>query len=100
MQLRQQFFDAVHYSDDVGAGLPLNIQDDRGILVCPRRLLHVLHTFEHGGNVGEANGRAIAIGDDERAVAVTGNELIVGVDGVGLMRAVERPLGLVNVGLR
>src|SRR5712672_964713 len=75
-------------------------QDDGGILVCPGGLLHVLYTFEHGGHVGESNRRAVAIGNDQRPVAVTRNELNVGVDGVSLMGAIERSLGLVNVGLR
>src|SRR6266481_2500866 len=100
LQLRQQFLDAVDHRDDVGAGLALNIQDDRRSLVGPGSLLHVLHAIQHGGHVGQPDGRAIAISDDQRSVAIARNELIVCANRVGLMRTVESSFGLVHVGLR
>ena len=42
LHLRQQFRDVVHDLDDIGARLPLNIQDDRRRAVCPRTELRVL----------------------------------------------------------
>ena len=42
--------------------------------------------------------RAVAIGDDDRLVVRARKQLVVGADGVRLARAVERALGLVDVG--
>ena len=70
LQLRQQLLDAIDDGDDVRAGLPLNIQNDRGIVVHPRGLLDIFGAIDHGGHVGEPHRRAVAIGDDERTVAV------------------------------
>ena len=39
LQLRQEFLDAIDDGDDVRAGLALNVEDDRGILVGPGGLL-------------------------------------------------------------
>ena len=47
-ELRQQLFDSIDDRDDVRAGLPLNIQDDRGSLVHPGGLADVLGVVDHG----------------------------------------------------
>ena len=99
LQLRQKFFDAVHHGDDVRAGLALNVQDDRRIFVGPRGLANVFRAVDDGGHIGEPHRRAVAVGDDDGAVAVAGNQLVIGADGVSLMLAVERAFGLVDVGL-
>ena len=49
------------------------------------------------GDVAEAHGRAVLVGDDERRVALGLGELVVGRDGVVLARAVEVALRLVDV---
>ena len=46
----------------------------------------------------QAHGRAVAVGDDDVGVVGAGEQLIVGADGVGLARAVEVALGLIDVG--
>ena len=46
----------------------------------------------------EQHRRAVAIGDDQRLVGVGADDLVVGGDGVGLVRAVERALGAGDVG--
>ena len=99
-QLRQQRLDAVDDGDDVRAGLALDVQDDGRRLVHPRGLLDVLGVVDDGRHVGEVDGRAVPVGDDERAVLVAREELIVGADRVRLLRAVEGALGLVDVRLR
>src|SRR6185295_13881224 len=53
---------------------------------------------DDGGDVGQLHRRAVAVGDDERAVVVAGQELVVGGDRVRQARAVEVALGLVDVG--
>src|SRR5262249_49750380 len=62
-------------------------------------LLDVFHAVDNGRNVCEPDGSAIAIGNDERAVALTGDQLIVRADRVSLVWAVKSALGLINVGL-
>ena len=46
----------------------------------------------------QAHRRAVAVGDDDRAVLRAGLQLIVVVDGPGLLRTVEIALGLIHVG--
>ena len=98
LQLRQQFLDAVHHLDDVGAGLPLNIDDDRRHVVHPCRLLHVLGIVDDVGDVGQMHRRAIPVCHDERPVLRTGEKLIVGGNGERTLRPVEGSLGLIDVG--
>ena len=98
LQLRQELIDAVDDGDDVGAGLALDVDDDGGLAVHPGGLLRVFGGVDDGGDVGGADGGAVAIGDDDGQVVGAGEKLVVGVDGVGLARAVERALGLVDVG--
>ncbi len=98
LQLRQQLLDAVHHGDDVGAGLALDVDDDRGLAVHPGGLLGVLGGIDDGGHVGGAHRGPVAIGHDDRLVIGAGKQLVVGADGVRLAGAVERALGLVHVG--
>ena len=67
-ELRQQRLDAVDDRDDVGAGLPLDVDDDGRRLVHPRRLLDVLGAVDDVGDVGQAHRRAVAVGDDQGPV--------------------------------
>src|SRR6266566_2109241 len=99
LELPEKLFHAVHDGDDVCAGLALNIENDGGILVGPGSLPGVFHAIDNRGDVGQPYRSAVAVRDDERAVTVAGNKLIVRADGVGLMEAVEGALGHVDVGL-
>ena len=67
-QLRQEPFHAVHDLDDVRARLALDVEDHRGDVVPPGRLLHVLGVVDHLGDVGQADGSAVPVRDDERPV--------------------------------
>ena len=99
-ELRQQPLDPVDHADDVRARLALDVHDDGGYAVHPRRLLHVLGVVLHVGDVREADGRAVPIGDDQLPVVVAREQLIVGVDRVRLRGALEVALRLVDVRLR
>ena len=99
LKLREQFFDAIHDGDDIRAGLPLNIQNDGGIFIGPRRLAYIFRAVNNGSHVGEPHRPAIAIGDDDGFVTVAGDQLVVGADGVSLLRTVKSALGLIHVGL-
>ena len=98
LQLRQQLLDAVNNGDDVGAGLALDIDDDRRLAPHPGGLLRVFGGIDDGGDIGGADRGPIAIGNDDWPVIAALQQLIVGADGVGLAVAVEGALGLVNVG--
>ena len=97
-ELRQQLLDAIDDRDDVRARLPLNIQDDRRNLVHPGGLADVLGIVDDAGNVGQFDGSAVPVRDDERRIIAAGEQLVVGADLVGLMRSVEVSLGLIDVG--
>ena len=60
--------DRVHHLDGVGAGLALDGEDDRPVVVVPARDLVVLHAVDDAPELLEADRRAVAVGDDERPV--------------------------------
>jgi hypothetical protein len=64
----------------------------------PGSLVEILRAVDDGGDVLEADGRVVAIGDDDVVVVAGGEKLIVVADGEGLARTVERALGLIDVG--
>ena len=86
--------------DDVGAGLPLDIDDDGGRALVPAAGAIVLQAVDTIGDVADGNRRAVAIGDDDGLVGLRRRDLVVGGNGVGLLRAVERSLRPGNVGAR
>ena len=98
-ELRQEFFDAVHDLNDVRAGLPLDIHDDRRNIVHPGGELRILDGISDIGDIGQNHRRAVSIGDHQRAIIFAGEKLVIGVDFVGLLRSVEIALGLVDTGL-
>ena len=99
LELGQEALDAVHHRDDVGPGLALDIYDDGGRLVHPRRELDVFDAVDDVGHVGQPHGGAVLVGDDDLLVLVTRQELIVRPDGEGLPRPLEIALRLIDVGL-
>ena len=99
LKLREKFFYAIHHGDNICAGLPLNIENDRGGLIGPGGLAGVFHAVDDIRNVAETNRGAIAISDYERPISVARQQLIVRADGERLMQTVKRSLGHVHVGL-
>src|SRR5581483_5157556 len=69
-----------------------------GRTVDPGRLLYVLGAVHHVSDVGNSNWSAVSVGNDDGLVLIAANELIVGLDGPRLGRAVEIALGLVHIG--
>ena len=90
--------DALDHADGVGAGLALDVEDDRRGLVHPGGLLGVLDAVHDVGDVVQHDRRAVAVGDDDVLVVGAGDQLIVGVDLVVLAGPVEVALGLVDAG--
>ncbi len=78
--------------DDVGAGLPLDIDDDRRRALVPAAGAIVLQAVDDDRDVADRDRRAIAVGDDDRLVGLCRGDLVVGSDGIGLLGAVERTL--------
>ena len=99
LELREKFLYAVDHGNDVCARLPLNIENDGGILIGPRRLLAVFHAVDDVRDIAEADRRAIAVSNDERAITIARKQLVVGANGKRLMQAVKSAFGHVHVGL-
>ena len=88
-----------HGFDDVGAGLALDRQDDRPLIVVPAGDQLILSRADGAADIADADRRSVAIGDDEVGVLVGLEQLIVGIEREGLARAVERALGKIDVRL-
>ena len=65
LQHRQHRLDPVDGVDDVGAGLALDCQDDRALLVVPAGDQVVLRPVDGLADVADAHRRAVAVGDDQ-----------------------------------
>ena len=89
LQLRQKPFDPVDDLDDIRARLALDVQDHAGSPVRPGGEVDVFRAVDDVGDVGEPDRRPVAVGDDDLGVLGGGSQLVVGVDGRGLLRAVE-----------
>ena len=89
LQQGQKSLDAVHHLNDVRARLPLDIDDHRGGHIHPRGLLHVLHVVHHVRHIRELHGRAVVVGDHHIGEFLAGQQLIVGINLVILVRPVK-----------
>src|SRR6202035_3470155 len=96
---RHHRLDPVHRLDDVGARLALDRQKHRPFLVVPARYQVVLRRTDGAADIAYADWRSVAIGDDQIGVVVGLQQLIVGVERVGLARAVERTFRQIDVRL-
>ena len=90
--------DLLDHVDHVGAGLALDVDDDGRRALVPAAGAVVLQPVDDDGDVADGDRRAVAIGDDDRLVGLRRRDLVVGGDGVGLLRAVERALRPGDVG--
>ena len=94
------FADLPDHLDHIGARLPLDVDDDGRRALVPAAGAIVLQPVNDDRNVADGDGRAVAIGDDDRLVGLRRRDLVVGGDGIGLMGAVERSLRPRYVGAR
>ncbi len=97
--MRQHRLDAIDRCDDVGAGLTLDREDDRPLLVEPAGKQVVLRRVDRRADILDTYRRAVAVGDDQLVIGFRLEKLVVGVDGIGSPRAVERPLWQIDVSL-
>ena len=84
---------AVHHGDDIGARLPLHVDEHGRQIVRPGRQTAIFRPVNDVSHVRQPERRAIAVGDDQVLVRGRRPELIVGVQH-------ERPLGTIEVALR
>ncbi len=89
LQLWQDLLDRIDHLDRVGPRLALDRQPFGRFALEPGALTIVSHPVDNIGDVAETNGRAVAIGDDHVAEAGGVENLVVGVERDGLMRAFE-----------
>ena len=99
LEHRQHRLDATHGLDDVGAGLALDRQDDCPLLVEPGGNQFVFSRADGVADIAHADRRPVAIGDDQVVVFVGREQLIVGIERIGLARAVKRAFRQVDIGL-
>ncbi len=99
LQDRHHRLDSTYGLDDVGAGLALDRQDNRPLIVEPAGDQLVLSRADGAADISDADRRSIAIGDDEVGVLVGLEQLIVGIERECLARAVERTFWKVDIGL-
>ena len=99
LEHRHHRLDPTDGLDDVGAGLALDRQNDRPLLVEPGGNQLVLSRADGVADIADADRRPVAIGDDQVVVFVGLEQLIVGIERVGLARAVERAFRKVDIGL-
>ena len=94
---RQFAADIFNRLDDVGAGLAKDDDRDGRLAVEVAGGTDVLHRVCHVGDIGEADGGAVVVADDERPVISGVLDLVVG-DDVGSDDAVrELAAGLVGI---
>ncbi len=89
--------DGVGDLDRVGARLPLDGQDDRALVAEPGRDLVVLDAVDDAPELLEPHRGAVAVGHDERPVGRRLRQLAGGLDGEGLVAAVQRARRQVDV---
>ena len=97
LQFRQLVFDALHRLDDIGAGLTLDIDHDSRHTLVKAADPAVLESVDDVGHITEQDRSSVAVGHNDIAVGISRGELVVGSDGVGLVRAVERAFGAGDV---
>jgi hypothetical protein len=97
-QLRHQFLHAVHHLDDVGAWLPVHDHHDRGFAIGEAEIAYIFHGIDDLADVGKANRRAFAVGNDQRLVILSFISLIVGINLIAPIFHVDATLGAVRIG--
>ena len=80
------------------AGLPVQHDQDGRLAVGETRIAEIFDRIGYLADVGEADRRAVAVGDDQRPVLLRRVGLIVGVDLVALVADVDAAFRAVRVG--
>ena len=93
---RQRALDRLDRVDDVRAGNLEHDEKDARLAIAPRGLRRVLRSRDRLADVAHAHRRPVAIGDDDVVPVLGLGQLVVVLDGEGLLRTDERALGAVD----
>jgi len=96
-EIGEEGFDGVDDGDGIGAWLFLDGENDASGIAEPAGDFIIFDVVDDAGDLVEADGGAMAIGDDELAVVVGVEELACGLDGDGLMGAGECSGGEIDI---
>ena len=99
-QARQRRLDALDRRQDVRPGLASDDHQDRPLAIDPGGQTVVLDVVGDAGDVAQADGCAVLVGNDQPTIGVRPEQLIVGRQVVGALGTTNRPLGLVGRRLR
>ena len=97
-EIGEERFDGVDDGDGIGAWLFLDGENDASSIAEPAGDFIIFDIIDDVGDLAEADGGALAIGDDELAVVIGFEELACGLDGDGLIGAGESSGGEINIG--
>ena len=75
----------------------MDIHNDGGHTVNPTRHAGILHVVDYLAHITQADRRAVLRGDDDVAELRRGEDLVVGVDGIGLARSIEAAFGGIDI---
>ena len=98
LQPRHDGHDAVHRVNNIGLRLAADDQQYGGLAVDGTGVAHILLRIDDRGDIGEAHGRALAIGNDQRSILLSEKKLIVVVEDAHVQAIGESALGLIGVG--
>ena len=96
LQRLQRALDRLDGGDDVRAGNLVHDEKDARLAVAPGGLCRVLRSRDRLADVAHAHRRPVAIGDDDVVPVLGLGQLVVVLDGEGLLRTDERALGAVD----
>ena len=98
LELWQDGLDAIHHRNDVGSRLPLNVHNHCRLVIHPRGLFRVLNVIHDSRHIGQPNGRAFTVCNDDLLIVVAREDLIVRPDGEYLQVTFEVSFGLIDIG--
>ncbi|MNV35576.1 hypothetical protein D3C71_1270240 [compost metagenome] len=99
LQRRQLSLDLVDRLDDVGAGLPVDHQQHRRVVVEETAVVAVLDAIADLGHILQAQGRAAVVVDDQRFVILGLFQLVVGLNLPQTLIVLHRALRPTHVGI-
>ncbi len=98
LELGQRLLHRIDRRDDIGARLLIEDDQDRGLAVGEPGVAQILDGILDLADIGEPDGRPVAIGDDEAAVLGGVARLVVGIDLVAQIPLLDGALGAVGIG--
>ena len=98
LQVRQDGAHAVDRRDDIGARLPPDGEQDRGFAIDQTAIADVFRGVDHVGDISQAHGRSLPVGDDDRLVVFRLQQLVRGIERPGTAVVSDLPFRTVSVG--